>query len=241
MICGDPRTLRKKGVRRRKGPFLWEKETIRAWRSTWWAPTLCTASPLQIPPLHSFRLPAQTPQQCTASSHRKQKEPPGKRMKKITQNKSHLPRGLCRNASLPPAARPRFTFEPFLLYNSLSSPAEGPPAPQAASTGARRRLSAFPADAKGSRGPGAARPRGGRQGAAGGPGRRAARQARPPRGHSELPAAVGAPRPARPRRRARTPARGPGPARPPARLPETSPRGAPGQEASRRPPPCFQT
>lgn len=171
------------------------------------------------------------------------KRTPGKEdEKKITQNKSHLPRGLCRNASLPPAAWPRFTFEPFLLYNSLFSPAEGPPAPQAASTGARRRrrLSAFPADAKGSRGPGAARPRGGRQGAAGGPGRRAARQARPPRGHSELPAAVGAPRPARPRRRARTPARGPGPG-PPARLPETSPRGAPGQEPSRRPPPCFQT
>lgn len=57
-----------------------------------------------------------------ASSQRKQKEPRGRGLKK--KKKGPPSQELRRNASLPPAAWPRFTFEPF-LQNSRFSQAEG--------------------------------------------------------------------------------------------------------------------
>lgn len=60
-------------------------------------------SALQIPPLQNpFCLRGQTPQQCMASSQRKQKEPRGRRLKKTKNH--HLPRGReeTRPSHLPP-------------------------------------------------------------------------------------------------------------------------------------------
>lgn len=74
----------------------------------------------------SLCLRGQPPRQCMASSQRKQKEPRGRGLKKQKQKKQKNPpsQGLGRHASLPPAAWPRVTFEPF-LRNSHFSRAEG--------------------------------------------------------------------------------------------------------------------
>lgn len=160
-----------------------------------------------------------------------------KKKKQKNNNKKYLLRiRLWRNASLPPAACPRVTFEP-RLHKSPFSPAEGPPAPQAASTPARR-SPALPADAMSSQDPGTARHRGEPRvshDAAGeadrspagpaAPGSQWAsrRRLRPPPGQ----ASAGAPAPQ------------PRASRPAARVPEASARGAPGQQAEPAPAALF--